>query len=84
MAEELVGKVVHYFNKIGVAVVKAEKGGLSVGDAVKFRHGEHEFEQTVESLQVEKEPVQKIKKGEEAGLKVNEPVKEGWEVYKIS
>ena len=82
MAEKLIGKVTHYFNNIGVAVVKAEKSSLAVGDKVKFRHGEHEFEQAVDSLQVDKEPVKKIKKGEEAGLKVAEPVKEGWEVYK--
>jgi len=84
MAEELIGKVVHYFNKIGVAVVKVEKGSLAVGDKIKFRHGEHEFEQAVESLQIEKEAVDSIKKGKEAGLKVNEAVKEGWEVYKIA
>ena len=83
MAEKLIGKVTHYFNNIGVAVVKAEKSGLAVGDKVKFRHGEHEFEQAVDSLQVDKEPVKKIKKGEEAGLKVAEAVKEGWEVYKV-
>ena len=84
MLEELVGKVVHFFNKIGVAVVKAEKGGLAVGDTIRFKHGENEFEQTVDSMQIDKEPVEKIGKGEEAGMKVNEPVKEGYEVYKIT
>ena len=84
MAEELIGKVVHFFNKISVAVVKLDKGKLAVGDTVKFKHGENEFEQTVDSMQIEKEAVEKIKKGQEAGMKVNEAVKEGWEVYKVS
>ena len=83
MAEKLVGKVAHYFNNIGVAVVRVEKSKLKVGDTVKFKHGEKEFEQTIDSLQVDKEQVKKIGKGKEAGMKVNEAVKEGWEVYKV-
>ena len=83
MADKLLGKVVHYFNKIGVAVVKAEKGGLAVGNKVKFKRGEDEFEQTIDSMQVDREPVEKIKKGKEAGMKVDQAVKEGWEVYKV-
>lgn len=84
MAEKLIGKVAHYFNKIGVAVVKVEKGTLAVGDTVHFKHGDRDFEQTVDSLQIDKEPVEKISAGEEAGLKVDEQVKEGDEMYKVS
>ena len=65
MAEKLIGKVTHYFNNLQVAVVKADKGSLAVGETVKFKHGDKEFVQTVDSLQVDKEPVKKIKKGEE-------------------
>jgi hypothetical protein len=83
MPEELIGKVTHYFDKIGVAVVKAEKGVLAVGDTVKFKHGDKEFQQMVGSLEVNKIAVGKIEAGEEAGMKVDEPLKEGWEVYKV-
>lgn len=84
MPEQLIGEITHYFDKIGVAVVKLSKGELAVGDTVKFKHGEKEFQQLVGSLEVEKQPVGKLKVGEEAGLKVNEPVKEGWQVYKLT
>ena len=77
-----IGQVTHFYNKLGVAVVLLDKGTLSVGDAVSFKHGEHEFDQQVDSLQVDHAEVPSIKAGEEAGLKVNEPVKEGWGVYK--
>lgn len=77
-----IGTVTHFYNKIGVAVVAPDKGSLSVGDRVRFKHGTHEFDQTVESLQIDQQPVSMVKKGEEAGLKVDQPVKEGWEVYK--
>ena len=83
MSEELIGKVTHFFNKISVAVIRVDKGELAVGDTVKFKHGEDEFQQLIGSLEVDKEPVGKLGKGEEAGTKVDEPVKEGWEVYKV-
>jgi len=41
------------------------------------------FEQEVNSMQVEHEQVQKAKKGDEVGLKVEGKVKEGDEVYRI-
>lgn len=83
MPEELIGKVTHYFNKIGVAVVKVDKGELAVGDTVHFKHGDRDFEQTVGSLEIDRKPVEKIGAGEEAGMKVNEPVKEGDKMYKV-
>lgn len=83
MPDKLIGKVTHYFDKIGVAVVKAENEGVAVGDSVKFKHGDKEFAQMIGSLEVDKISVGKIVAGQEAGLKVDEEVKEGWEVYKI-
>jgi len=80
--ELLIGKVTHFFDRIGVAVVKIEKGELAVGDTIKFKHGDKEFEQTVSSLEIDRAPVDKIGVNEEAGLKINEAVREGWEVYK--
>ena len=79
---EKIGRVTHFYNKIGVAVVVVEKGALSVGDIVHFKHNSHEFEQAVQSLEVDQQSVQSIKAGQEAGLKVIEPVKEGWAIYK--
>ena len=59
--KDLVGKVIHYYDKIGVAVIKLEKA-LKVGDKVKFVYGENEFEQTVESMQLEHEQIERRKK----------------------
>ncbi|MBU1131278.1 hypothetical protein KJ840_04045 [Patescibacteria group bacterium] len=83
MAEQLIGQVTHYFNKIGVAVVLVAKGELAVGDMIKFKNADQEFQQIVGSLEVDKQPVGKIGEGEEAGLKVDELVKQGWQVYKV-
>ena len=83
MADDSIGQVTHYFNKIGVAVVLVTKGELAVGDTVKFANAEKEFQQVVGSLEIDKQPVGKIGEGEEAGMKVDEPVKEGWQIFKV-
>ena len=78
--KDLVGKVIHYYDKIGVAVVKLSKV-LKVGDKVKLVHGESEFEQVVESMQLEHEQVDAGKKGQEVAMKVDKETKSGTEVY---
>jgi len=78
-----IGRVTHYYDKIGVAIVELSSN-LAVGDGVKFsRGGEDMFEQTIESIQIEHKKVDLAKSGDVVGLKVNEPVKEGAEIYKL-
>jgi translation initiation factor IF-2 len=78
-----VGKVSHYYDKIGVAIVELD-GTLGVGDKIKFvRGGEDLFEQTVESIQIEHEKVESAAKGQVIGLKAEKDVKPGAEVYKV-
>lgn len=84
MAETEIGKVVHYFDKIGVAVVAVTKGTLKVGDQIHIVGAGADFEQPVGSLQVEKEPVEELKVGKEGGLKVEQKAKEGAKVFKVT
>lgn len=78
-----VGKVTHYYDKIGVAIVELD-GQLSVGDKIKFvRGGEDVFEQTVDSIQIEHEKKDSASKGQVVGLKTEKEVKEGAEVFKL-
>jgi len=83
MPETLIGKVTHYFGKIGVAVVKLT-APLSLGDMVHFRGTSTDFTQTVDSMQIEHKPVQEAKAGEEVAIKVGARVREGDEVYKVT
>jgi len=83
MGQFKVGKITHYYDKIGVAVVELS-GDLAVGEKIKFvRGGEDLFEQPIESIQVEHEQKQSASKGETVGLKVIQEAKEGADVYKI-
>jgi hypothetical protein len=78
-----VGKVIHFYDKLNVAIVELD-ATLSVGDEIKFaRAGEDLFKQKVESIQIEHEKKDTAGKGDVIGLKTNEAVKEGTEVYKI-
>lgn len=79
--EKLIGKVSHYFLKIGVAVVEL-LDNLKVGDNIRIVGGTTDFSQTVESMEIEKRQVQEAKAGESIGLKVAQKVREGYKVYK--
>ena len=81
MERMLVGKVVHYYGHIGVAVVELS-GGLKSGDRIAFE-GKEAFEQQVASMQVQHKPVQEAKAGESVGLKTDQPVHEGDAVYMV-
>ena len=76
MAKDMIGKVVHYYDKLGVAVVKLNKK-LAVGDKVRLQHGEDSFDQEVVSMQLDHSPINEGKKGDEVAIKVDQKAKEG-------
>ncbi|MDO8452887.1 MAG: hypothetical protein Q7S79_03995 [bacterium] len=78
-----IGRVSHYYDKIGVAVIDLE-APLRVGDTIKFaRGGEDLFDQVVESMQLDREAVQEGKNGDSVGVQTKEEVKNGAEVYLV-
>jgi putative protease len=81
MEEIAVGKVVGYFSKIGVAAIKITSGELKIGDTIKIKGHTTDFEQVVESIQVEHVNVEKVEVGKDVGIKVKEKVKEHDTVY---
>lgn len=81
--DKQIGKVVHYYDKLGVAIVDLDSGSLKVGDSVKFKRGEEDFTQQIESLQIEHQNVDSVKKGDSFGLKVDQPTKPGTLVFTV-
>jgi putative protease len=81
--EEEIGRVTHYFPKIGVAVVEITAGSLKVGETIHVKGHTSDFTQPVESLQQEHLSIPEAKKGVSAGMKVKEHVREGDRVYKV-
>lgn len=81
-ADKTIGKVTHYFDKIGVAALMLT-GPLAVGNTIKISGHGNEFTMTVSSMQVDHASVEKAKKGDDVAIKVDQPVKEGDEVVKL-
>lgn len=75
-----IGTVTHYYDKIGVAVIDLSKK-IKVGDMIKISGHDMEFNQAVQSLQVEHEQVESISPGKSGALKTEKPVKEGDVIY---
>jgi len=80
--EKEIGTVTHFYDKIGVMVVKLTDK-IAVGDAIKIKRGDEEIEETIESMQVEHENIEKAKKGDEIAIKISGKTKEGAVVYRM-
>lgn len=78
--EKLVGSVSHYFPHVSACVVKL-KVPLKVGDKIKIVGGGEEFEETVDSMQIDRAPIEEGKVGDEIGLSVKGKVREGYKIY---
>ena len=74
--EQRIGKVVHFFNKISVAVVAVESD-LKVGDKVHVLGNQTDFLQEIGSMHVENQPVSAGKSGQEVAVKVDQPARKG-------
>mgnify|MGYP001582939368 FL=1 len=79
--EKQIGEVSNYFEHVSVAAIKLE-APLKVGDMIEFRGGEVDFEQKVESMQIQHKQVNAAKKGDEIGIKVTGKVRKGYKVFK--
>lgn len=83
MDKKLVGKITHYFDKIGVGVIELS-AELKEGDKISVEmHDKSAFEQIVSSMQIDREPVKKAKKGDAIGIKLVQPARNAT-VYKIT
>ena len=83
MPEEEIGKVSDYFAKIGVAAIELT-GSLSVGDTIHIKGHTTDFEQKVDSMQIEHQSVEKANPGDSIGIKVKDRVRDHDVVYKVT
>lgn len=84
MTERKVGTVTHYYNHIHVAGVTITDGELRKGDTIRVRGHTSDFEQKVESMQIDHEPVEVAKPGDQIGLSVVEHAREHDTVYTVT
>ena len=80
---EEIGYVEHYFSRISVAAIKITNGSLKIGDRIRIKGATTDFEQVVESMEINKQKIEEAKPGDEIGIKVIDRVREGDKVYKV-
>jgi len=83
MADQEVGKVIHYYDKAMVAVVRLS-GKLAVGEKIKIVKGENDFTMEIASMQIDHKPVEKGGKGDELAIKLESPTKEGATIFRVA
>jgi putative protease len=83
MAEQLIGTVTHYFGKAKVAGITISEGQLAVGDTIHIVGHTSDFTQKIESMQIDRAPVETAKPGDEIGIRVEEHAREHDKVYRV-
>jgi len=84
MADEgkKVGVVTHYYNKIGVGIVKFDEP-VKVGDTLYFKGHTSDFKQKITDMEFDHQKIQEAKKGQEVGIKVDQRVHENDQVFLV-
>ena len=85
MAEEkkLIGKVTHYFGKISVAGIELNET-LKVGDKISIEGATTNFEESIDSMQIDNKSVEEAGAGDLIGIKVKDKARVGDDVYLVS
>jgi hypothetical protein len=76
-----IGQIGHFFPKINVAVLNLTLP-LAIGDRILIKGPSTDFDQIVESMQIDKASIQRAEGGQSIGLRTAQPVKEKDVVYK--
>ncbi|MSR76971.1 MAG: hypothetical protein EXS63_01920 [Candidatus Omnitrophica bacterium] len=77
------GTVTQYLAELSVAIVKVQKGAVQVNDLLAFEGEKTKFRQKITSLEMNHQPVTVGRVGEEVGMKVQDPVIEGDQVFRV-
>ena len=83
MVEEKIGIVEHFFTNVSVAAIKITNGELKIGDTIHFVGAHTDFKQKINSMQIDRNPVESVKTGDDVGIKVKDRVREHDVVYKV-
>ena len=83
-AKDQLGEVVAFFRIPVVAVIKVKQGNLKVGDQIWIKGHTTDLKQTITSMQINHQPIQQARKGDELGLKISARARRGDRVYRIN
>jgi hypothetical protein len=84
MAEVELGRITHYFSKIGVAAIEITNGTLVVGDTIHIKGHTSDFTQKIDSMQLENQSVPQATVGQNVGFKAADHARIHDTVYKVT
>ena len=84
MSEIEIGKVTHYFSKVGVAAIEINQDVLRVGETIHVKGHTSDFTQPVDSMQIDNESVTEATAGQSIGIRVKDHAREHDLVYKVT
>lgn len=84
MTEEMIGNVMLFFAKPCVAAIEITSGTLSIGDTIRIKGATTDFEQKIESMEIDRKPVPSASAGQSVGIKVKDRVRPHDKVYRLT
>ncbi|MBI2915348.1 MAG: translation elongation factor-like protein [Elusimicrobia bacterium] len=81
--ESVLGEVEDFFGHIGVIALTL-KVPLVLGDTIHVRGHTTDLTQKVLSMQINRKPIQKAKKGDPVGIKVDDKCRKGDAVFRVN
>lgn len=79
--EQRIGRVCHYFSRLGVAAIVLEHGTIRRGDRIHFVGHTTDLEQVVDSMEVDHRQVCEVEVGQQVAIKVDDHVRKNDLVY---
>lgn len=83
MPEKEIGKISHYYGNISVGIIQLSDA-LKVGETIHIKGHSEDFNQPVDSMQIEHANVSEAKAGDFIGIKVSQKVHPGDMVFKVT
>ena len=84
MADQFIGTVIHQWRQVKAALITLADGELQLGDTIHIKGHTTDFVQTLESMQVDHEPVDSARAGDEVAIGVTDRVRVQDRVFRLS
>jgi putative protease len=81
--KQRIGTVFTYFAKVGVAGIVLEEGTLKVGESISIEGHTTNIQQTVDSIQIDRQEVEEAGPGSKIGIKTKDRVRPQDVVYRV-
>jgi hypothetical protein len=83
MPEKEIGKITHFYGHLSVGIIELSDN-LKVGDTIHIKGHSEDFNQPIDSIQIEHASVSEAKAKDVIGIKTIDKVHSGDKVFKVT